>query len=209
MLRLLKLSTMDGSLPSFRLFSALVRRTLNVPSEQLAVPWHDKHLPRATSLLWITSLHTVQTTVSVMVSNELRTGRLMLKNKTAEQRTATVTCKVRTPMQVANTSNGPKWQRMSIEWFCVVCCFCCVVSGVKSVVSVLLFIGHIFYGFPRLISFKSCFCLYSDDMHTQVPAILHQPRVWSHTCLIARLWSHHKHKFPYNRKSGIINKTCW
>ena len=107
-------------------------------------------------------------------------------------------------MQVANTSNGPKWQRMSIEWFCVVCCFCCVASVVKSVVSVLLFIGDIFYGFPRLISYRSFFCPYSEDMHTRVPAILHQPKVWSHTCLVARLWSHHKHKFPYNRKSGII-----
>ena len=35
----------------------------------------------------------------------------------------------------------PKWQRMNIYKLCVVCSFCCVVSVVKSVVSVSFFTG--------------------------------------------------------------------
>ena len=45
----------------------------------------------------------------------------MYEAKTAKQRAAMVTCEVRTPMQDAKTSNGPKWQRMNIYYNYVLC----------------------------------------------------------------------------------------
>ncbi len=35
---------------------------------------------------------------------------------------------MRTPIHDGNTSIGPKWQRMNIEWLCVVCSVCIVAS---------------------------------------------------------------------------------
>ena len=93
--RLLKSVTMDGSLPILNSFSALCMRTLNFePAHR-----HDKHW----SPLNNSSPHTAHCTLFGMVSRELQ--RDGAEAKTGRERTVMVTCKVRTPMQDANTSN--------------------------------------------------------------------------------------------------------
>ena len=108
-----------------------------------------------------------------------------------------VTCKVRTPMQDANTNNWPKWQRMIIYKLCVVCSFCCVASVLKSVVSVSFFTGsHL-----NNTLFHSRFVIEQSDGSG------------SGGCTDFHAHKHHKHKvyqhmYSYIRQNKLHYKTC-
>ena len=90
-------------------------------------------------------------------------------------------------MQGASTdanNNGPKWQRMTSNENSVLC-FCCVVSVVKSRVSVSFFTGF----FPlKMISHKSNFMSHSTELHA--PSITHLGLI-SHMSYSGRTKSHH------------------
>ena len=102
----------------------------------------------------------------------------MYEAKTAKQRAAMVTCEVRTPMQDAKTSNGPKWQRMNIYYNYVLCAI--------SVVLFLLWRVLFLFLFSLVLPHMTNHILYNlllNCMHQC--RRFHTAWVWTHTCRIA------------------------